>query len=133
MLETALEVSRTVGHIFWVSALGGLATMITGAWFIATLIGLYTNYLANLKVSDGQEPDRSTGKFVGLVVFVVFSFYWLSEVIKTAMHVCVSGVYGTWFVTRSGIPYTLLTLLIGISIPATKYHLTPRSELSRGP
>jgi len=33
----------------------------------------------------------------GLSIFLVFSFYWVSEVIKNVVHVTVSGVIATWY------------------------------------
>jgi hypothetical protein len=100
MLQTAIDVSKTVGHVFVVSAIGGFVALCAGAWFGVTFVAVYVKYSPS---SDNPAcgvagGNCSTGKLVGLLVFTVFSFYWLSEVIKNVMHVSVSGVYGSWLV-----------------------------------
>ena len=39
----------------------------------------------------------SSGKVIGLVVFVTFAGYWISEWIKNTIHTSVAGVYGSWY------------------------------------
>ncbi|KAF8252961.1 DUF580-domain-containing protein [Wilcoxina mikolae CBS 423.85] len=107
MLQTAIDVSKHFGHVFMVSAIGGVVALCAGAWFAVTFVAVYIKYSPSpdnpaCRVNRGS---CSSGKLIGLLVFVVFSFYWLSEVIKNVMHVSVSGVYGSWyFCARSQMP-----------------------------
>jgi len=107
MLQTAIDVAKHFGHVFMVSAIGGLVALCAGAWFGVTFVAVYIKYSPSpdnpaCQVNGGS---CSSGKLIGLLVFVVFSFYWLSEVIKNVMHVSVSGVYGSWyFCARSRMP-----------------------------
>ena len=98
MLQTAIDVAKHFGHVFMVSFMGGVVALCAGAWFAVTFVAVYIKYSPSndnpaCRVNGGS---CSSGKLVGILVFVVFSFYWLTEVIKNVMHVSVSGVYGSW-------------------------------------
>jgi hypothetical protein len=74
-----------------------LATAL-GAWFSVTLVAVYVKY------EPGANPACSTGaggcssaKVIGLIVFVTFAMYWISEFLKNTIHVIISGVYGSWY------------------------------------
>lgn len=69
-----------------------------GAWFSVTLVAVYVKY------EPGANPACSTGaggcssaKVIGLLVFITFAMYWISEWLKNAVHVIISGVYGSWY------------------------------------
>jgi hypothetical protein len=98
MFQTAIDVSKTVGHVFLVSAIGGFVGLCAAAWFGVTFVTVYIKYTSsdNNPACGVSGGGCSQGKLIGLLVFTVFSFYWLSEVIKNVMHVSVSGVYGSW-------------------------------------
>lgn len=38
-----------------------------------------------------------TAKVIGLIAFVTFASYWISEVLKNIIHVTISDVYGSWY------------------------------------
>ncbi|KAJ5861721.1 uncharacterized protein N7529_009031 [Penicillium soppii] len=99
MLQTAMDVARGYGHIFLVSALGGIVTVAFAAWFSVTLVSIYVAYEPD---STGTNPSCkdggcSTAKVIGLVVYVTFAMYWLSEWIKNTVHTTIAGVYGSWY------------------------------------
>jgi hypothetical protein len=98
MLEVTIDVAKNYGHVFIVSALGGLLATVFGAWFSVTLVAVYAKY------EPGSNPACSTGvggcssaKVIGLVVFITFAGYWITEVLKNVIHVTISGVYGSWY------------------------------------
>lgn len=103
MFETSFDVAKHHGHVYMVSSLGGLAGVIFAAWMLVTYVAVYATYAPsradNLACRAGQTENVtcSNGKMVGLVVFVTFSGYWISEVIKNVIHVSISGVYGSWY------------------------------------
>ncbi|KAI5776685.1 plasma-membrane choline transporter-domain-containing protein [Geopyxis carbonaria] len=107
MLQTAIDVARNFGHVFMVSFIGGLVALAAGAWFAVTFVAVYVKYTPSRDnpacgVSGGS---CSSAKVIGLLVFLVFGFYWITEVIKNVMHTSVSGVYGSWyFCSRSQMP-----------------------------
>jgi len=102
MLQQAQDVSRLKRvHVFMVSFIGGFVALAFGAWFSVTLVGIYTAYMpsntgsnANPACSDG---GCSSGRVIGLVVFVTFAGYWITEWIKNTIHTTVAGVYGSWY------------------------------------
>ncbi|KAI5812681.1 plasma-membrane choline transporter-domain-containing protein [Pyronema omphalodes] len=107
MLQTAIDISKRFGHVFRVSALGGLAAIVAGAWFAVTFVSVYIKFLpsVNNPACNVKGGNCSSGALIGILVFVTFGFYWLSEVIKNVLHVSVSGVYGSWyFCIRTGLP-----------------------------
>jgi hypothetical protein len=98
MLQTATDVAKQHGHVFTVSAIGGFVAFAFGAWFSITLVAVYVQYQPN---NNGSNPacdgSCSTAKVVGLLVFITFAGYWISEWIKNTIHFAVAGVYGSWF------------------------------------
>ena len=57
-----------------------------------------------VKYEPGANPACSTGaggcssaKVIGLLVFITFAMYWISEFLKNMIHVIISGVYGSWY------------------------------------
>ncbi|KAI3405368.1 PNS1 [Candida oxycetoniae] len=70
-----------------------------GALFSVVIIGTYVKYKPNedntgCSVGGGS---CSQGKLVGVLVFVFFAGYYISEVIKNVIHVVIAGIYGTWY------------------------------------
>ncbi|KAL9125232.1 MAG: hypothetical protein Q9217_005534 [Psora testacea] len=106
ILQQTMYVAKSFGHVFLVSAIGGLCSVAFGAWFSVTLVSIYVKYEPS---SGGSNPactagsgssgagGCSTAKVVGLLVFVTFAGYWITEWIKNTMHSIVAGVYGSWF------------------------------------
>ena len=46
----------------------------------------------------------SSGKVIGLLVFITFAMYWISEWIKNSIHTTISGVYGSWYFMPNNFP-----------------------------
>lgn len=93
MLQTSFDVAKRYGHVYMVSALGGLTAVIFGVWVLLTLVAVNTKYAPT---EAGKQTGRgdincSSGKVIGLTIFVTFSGYWISEVIKNVIHVSISG------------------------------------------
>jgi hypothetical protein len=99
MLQTAMDVARHHGHVFLVSFIGGVVAVAFSAWFSVTLVSVYVAYEP---ATDGStNPSCGTGcsstTVIGLVVFITFAGYWISEWIKNTIHTTVAGVYGSWY------------------------------------
>jgi hypothetical protein len=109
MLEQTMDVAKTFGHVFTVSAVGGLIAFAFGAWFSVTLIAVYVKYEPNSNrtsisgaagngaCSPGSGSACTSAKVIGLIVFITFAGYWITEWIKNTIHSTVAGVYGSWF------------------------------------
>ena len=100
MLQTSMDISRRVGHIFLVSLIGGLVSAGFAAWFSVTLVAIYVAY----EPGNGSQANPactgsgcSSATVIGLVVVVTFAGFWITEWIKNTIHTTVSGVYGSWY------------------------------------
>ncbi|KAK8201380.1 pH nine-sensitive protein 1 [Zalaria obscura] len=105
MLQTSIDVSKRYGHVYLVSLIGGIIATAFGAWFSVTLVAVYVKY------EPGSNPACSTGaggcssaKVIGLVVFITFAGYWITEWLKNTIHTTISGVYGSWYFQPNNFP-----------------------------
>ncbi|KAL3466276.1 plasma-membrane choline transporter-domain-containing protein [Aspergillus heterothallicus] len=99
MLQTAMDVSRKYGHMFLVSAIGGIVSVAFAAWFSVTLVSIYVAFEPG---SNATNPSCANGgcsraRVIGLVVYVTFAMYWFSEWIKNTVHTTIAGIYGSWY------------------------------------
>ncbi|KAH3665783.1 hypothetical protein OGAPHI_003971 [Ogataea philodendri] len=72
----------------------GIGFIVVGAFsalFSATVVASY------MKWGDQTSGSSNHSKLVGLLVFVFFAGYYITEVLKNVIHVTVSGIYGTWY------------------------------------
>jgi len=99
MLQTAIDVAKKFGHVYVVSLIGGLLAAAFGAWYSVTLVSVYVQYTPNQNNAQCRNGAGgcSNGKVIGLLVFITFAMYWISEFIKNYIHVTISGVYGAWY------------------------------------
>ncbi|KAL4878676.1 plasma-membrane choline transporter-domain-containing protein [Aspergillus karnatakaensis] len=99
MLQTAMDVSRRNGHMFIVSAIGGLVSVAFAAWFSVTLVAIYVAFEPGSGTTNPSCADGgcSRARVIGLVVYVTFAMYWFSEWIKNTVHTTIAGVYGSWY------------------------------------
>ena len=101
MLQTTMDVAKTYGHVFTISAIGGFAAFAFGAWFSVTLVAIYVKYQTNGNASNpacsAGNGGCSSAKVIGLIVFITFAGYWITEWLKNTIHSTVAGVYGSWF------------------------------------
>lgn len=97
MLQVVIDVSKNYGHVFIVSLIGGLVATAFGAWFSVTLVAVYARYYPGGPNCGVNGASCSTAKVIGLLVFITFAGYWITEVIKNVIHVTISGVYGSWY------------------------------------
>ncbi|KAH7018183.1 plasma-membrane choline transporter-domain-containing protein [Microdochium trichocladiopsis] len=97
MLKTAIDVSKNYGHVYLVSALGGLVAVALAAWYSITFVSIYTKYQPGQPACSEGAGGCSSGKVIGLLVFITFTMYWISEWLKNTIHVTISGVYGSWY------------------------------------
>uniref|UniRef100_A0A060T496 Protein PNS1 n=1 Tax=Blastobotrys adeninivorans TaxID=409370 RepID=A0A060T496_BLAAD len=97
VLKTIIDVTRQHPSTLMISALGALVAGAFSMYFSASLVALYAKYDPNSDNPQCAEGGCSQGKLVGLIVYMVFAAYYISEVIKNVIHVSISGVYGSWY------------------------------------
>ncbi|KAH7120970.1 plasma-membrane choline transporter-domain-containing protein [Dendryphion nanum] len=105
MLKTSIDVGKRYGHVYIISLIGGLLAAAFGAWYSVTLVAVYVKY------QPGNNPACRTGaggcgsgKVIGLIVFITFAMYWISEWLKNTIHTTISGVYGSWYFCSNNFP-----------------------------
>ena len=106
MLQTAIDVSKHFGHVYLVSAIGGLLATVFAAWFSVTLVSVYIKYepSPNNPACAQGAGGCSQGKVIGLIVFITFAAYWITEWLKNTIHTTISGVYGSWYFNSKNYP-----------------------------
>lgn len=97
MLQTVIDVSKNYGHVFIVSMLGGIAATAFAAYFSVTLVAIYFKYYPGSPGCNADGSGCSKAKVIGLLAFITFAGYWITEVLKNIIHVSISGVYGSWY------------------------------------
>jgi hypothetical protein len=104
MLTTAIDVSKNYGHVYMVSWLGGLTGAAFAAWYAVTLVAVYNRWEPSDANPNCRNSSCSSGTVTGLIVFITFTMYWISEVLKNIIHVTISGVYGSWYFCVNNFP-----------------------------
>ncbi|OAL03599.1 DUF580-domain-containing protein [Phaeosphaeriaceae sp. SRC1lsM3a] len=106
MLQTAIDVAKKYGHVYIVSLIGGLLAAAFGAWYSVTLVAIYVQYTPNQNNTQCRNGvgNCGSGKVIGLLVFVTFAMYWISEWLKNTIHTTISGVYGSWYFNPNSKP-----------------------------
>jgi hypothetical protein len=98
MLQTTIDVAKHYGHVFMVSFVGGLIGVAFAAWFSVTLVAIYVRYQPGDNPACGAKGGGcSWSKVIGLVFYVTFAAYWISEWLKNTIHTTIAGVYGSWY------------------------------------
>jgi len=102
MLQQAMDIARMKRvHVFMVAFIGGVISLVFAAWFSVTLVAIYVAYMpSNADATPNPSCASggcSSGKVIGLVVFVTFAGYWISEWLKNTIHTIIAGVYGSWY------------------------------------
>ena len=106
MMQTCMDVARYHGHVFIVAAVGGILSIAFSAWFSVTLVAVYVAYEPGSGSSTNPSCSGSGGsgigscssaKVIGLVVFITFAGYWITEWLKNTIHTTIAGVYGSWY------------------------------------
>lgn len=99
VFRTVVDVTRQFPSVFGMSLAGTIVSTAFTMFFSMVLVATYMKYDPNpdnqgCKVSGGS---CSNGKLVGVLVFVSFAGFYITEVIKNVTHTTVCGIYGTWY------------------------------------
>lgn len=101
MLQGSMDVARRHGHVFTVSLIGGILAAAFGVWFSITMVAVYVKYEpGNNEACNTSGGGCSQAKVIGLMVFITFAAYWISEWLKNTIHTTVAGIYGSWYFAR---------------------------------
>ncbi|KAK9777588.1 putative Protein PNS1 [Seiridium cardinale] len=105
MLKTSVDVSKSYGHVYLVSLLGGILATALAAWYSVTFVAVYVKFEPGQNSScSASGGGCSSAKVTGLIVFITFAMYWISEWLKNTIHTTISGVYGSWYFHPHNLP-----------------------------
>lgn len=94
MIEQTIDIANRFSHVFSVSAAGGAMAVGFTVWFSIAFVAVYIRYTPdpNNPACEGLPGGPcSSARLIGLLAYVMFGGYWISEVIKNTIHVSVSG------------------------------------------
>jgi hypothetical protein len=63
-------------------------------WSLWTVVGVYQRFSPGAQAAGSSA---SSGAVTGLIVLVVFAYYWTAELIKAVAYTTTAGVFGTWY------------------------------------
>ncbi|KAF4962387.1 hypothetical protein FSARC_9531 [Fusarium sarcochroum] len=104
MLRTTIDVSKKYGHVYLTSLIGGIIATAFSAWYSITLVAIYIKYQPAADNPSCGDGGCGKGKVIGLIVFITFAMYWLSEWLKNTIHTTIAGVYGAWYFNPHNFP-----------------------------
>lgn len=99
VLEISIDVMRRYKSSLVVAFCGTLISGAFSALFSVVIVATYVKYnpTEGNPGCDVSGGGCSQGKVIGILVFVFFAGYYISEVIKNIIHVTIVGIYGTWY------------------------------------
>lgn len=99
VLTIAIDVMKRYPSTFITALLGLIITGAFGAFFSLVVVATYMRFEpnANNPACDLNGGGCSQAKLIGVLVFVFFAGYYITEVIRNIMHVTISGIFGTWY------------------------------------
>ncbi|OBA19131.1 protein PNS1 [Metschnikowia bicuspidata var. bicuspidata NRRL YB-4993] len=99
VLEITIDVMKRYKSTLVTSLIGIIVSGAFSALFSMVLVATYMKYSPDIGNPgcdiDGGSCSQST--LIGVLVFVFFAGYYISEVIRNIIHVTIAGVYGTWY------------------------------------
>ncbi|CAK7904932.1 protein Pns1p [[Candida] anglica] len=99
VLEITIDVMKRYPSTLMTSFIGILISGAFSALFSIVVVATYVKYdpNSNNEGCSASGGSCSQSKLIGILVFVFFAGYYISEVFKTIIHVTIAGIYGTWY------------------------------------
>ncbi|KAI8875802.1 DUF580-domain-containing protein [Backusella circina FSU 941] len=98
MLKSITSITRR----YWSTLVFGILSLVVqtifSIWFFLTVVGVYQTY---------YTAGSSNSKLNAAMVFLVFSFYWTSQVISYVTHVTLAGVFATVYFLNNQVAHPI--------------------------
>ncbi|CAG8683973.1 18069_t:CDS:2 [Acaulospora morrowiae] len=99
MLETVASITK---KYYGTIVMGFVGLVLQVGWLILwvmSLVGTYRVFYdkANCSTINGQTTCQNLTPLYIVMIYMLFSFYWTSQVIRTIVHVTNSGVYAAYY------------------------------------
>lgn len=101
LLKTAIDATKTHPSVYLWALIGLLVQTLFSIWTAWTLVAVYQRFSPS-GAAAGRGGNTGSGAVTGLVVFVVFAFYWISETLKAIFFATNCGVFGAWYYAPPG-------------------------------
>ncbi|KAK0540012.1 pH nine-sensitive protein 1 [Tilletia horrida] len=95
LLKTVLRAANQNKSTYVVSLLGTVIQAAFSVWWTWTLVATYQRFDPNGNTQNNSS--RSSSTITGLVVFLAFAFYYITEVLKNITLVTTAGIFGGWY------------------------------------
>ncbi|KGQ99164.1 protein PNS1 [Candida albicans P94015] len=99
ILTIVIDVMKMYPSTLIASFIGLIFSAAFSALFSIVIVATYVKYdpNSNNEACSVGGGSCSKGKLIGVLVFVFFAGYYISEVIRNVIHVVIAGIYGTWY------------------------------------
>lgn len=99
VLEITIDVMKHYPSTMITSFIGIIVSGLFSVLFSTVIVATYVKYDPKLGNEGCSQAggNCSQSKLIGVLVFVFFAGYFISEVIRNVIHVCIAGIYGTWY------------------------------------
>lgn len=98
MLKSVTHTTRK----YWSTIIAGIISLVVqsifSVWFLLTVVGVYEVY---------YNASGSNAKLNAAMVFLVFSFYWTTQVISYVTHVTLAGVFATVYFLNNQVAHPI--------------------------
>lgn len=96
MLETVVGITRKHPSTIVIGVITLIVQTAFNFWFMFTVIGIYQAWYSSAS---------NNSKLNCAMVFLVFSFYWTSQVITYVAHVTIAGIFATVYFLNDGVQH----------------------------
>lgn len=77
-------------------------------WSLWTIVAVYQRFTPG---AEAEGSSASSASRTGLIVLVIFAYYWTSELIKAVAFASSAGVFGTWYYSSNKPSHAALSSL----------------------
>lgn len=99
VLTITIDVMKRYPSTLLTSFIGIIVSSAFSVLFSVVIVGCYVKFSPNSsnEACDVGGGGCSQAKLIGVLVYVFFAGYYISEVIRNVIHVVIAGIYGTWY------------------------------------
>lgn len=98
MLETIIGITRKYPSTIVIGIISLIIQTAYSYWFMLTVVGIYQAWYSS---------SSNNSKLNCAMVFLVFSYYWTSQVIAYVTHVTLAGIFATVYFLNDGVKHPI--------------------------
>ena len=104
LLSTVAKVTRKYPALIWTVLMGDIISLIWSAFSAGAFMSFYVKFALSIDSKNQIVVDQHNPAFIILVIYGLFSSYWVMNVLRYLVHVCVCGVYATFYFLSDNMP-----------------------------